>query len=61
MCLYFSLSLLEKIFDETGATERFEKIERFSKQKASEMNLKSGEGKQNEYFKFIYDGNQKEK
>ncbi len=56
-----SLQDLKKIFDETGATERFEKIERFSKQKASEMNLKSGEGKQNEYFKFIYDGNQKEK
>jgi heterodisulfide reductase subunit C1 len=49
-----SLDELKKIFDVTGGTERFEKIEAYSKKKAEEMNLKLDDGISNEYFHHIY-------
>ncbi len=54
------LDEIKRIFDETGATERFEKIETYSKQKANEMNLEFDEGMDNEYFKHIYNDTEKE-
>ena len=38
-----SLDELHRIFEETGATERYEKIEKFSKEKAGEMGLSDEE------------------
>lgn len=48
-----SLEDLKRIFDETGGTERFEKIEKYSAKKAKEMNKEFSEGK-DEYWKFLY-------
>jgi len=48
-----SLNDLKKIFDETGGTQRFEKIEKFSSVKAKELNKNFSKGK-DEYFKFLY-------
>lgn len=48
-----SLNDLQRIFDETGATERFEKIETQSALKANEMGMDK-----NEYFDYLYNGNQ---
>lgn len=48
-----SLDDLKRIFDETGGTERFEKIEKYSSVKAKELNKEFSEG-QDEYWKFIY-------
>lgn len=48
-----SLDDLKKIFDETGGTERFEKIEKDSSVKAKELNKEFSGGK-DEYWKFIY-------
>jgi heterodisulfide reductase subunit C len=48
-----SLDDLKKIFDETGGTQRFEKIEKYSSAKADEFNIEFKEGK-DEYFKFLY-------
>jgi heterodisulfide reductase subunit C len=48
---------IKKIFDVTGGTERFERIEEFSKKKAKEMNLKLDDGIDNEYFRHIYKTN----
>ena len=45
---------IRKIFDVTGGTERFEKIEEFSKKKAEEMKMKLDDGIDNEYFRHIY-------
>jgi len=52
-----SLAEIRKIFDVTGGTARFEKIEKFSKKKAEELNLKLSEGIDNEYFSHIYSYN----
>jgi len=52
-----ALDEIKKIFDETGATSRFNKIEEYSKKKAKEMNLEFGEGLDNEYFQNIYSHN----
>lgn len=49
-----SLEELKKIFDETGATERFDKIEKFSAVKAAELGLEFGNGVKDEYFNFVY-------
>jgi heterodisulfide reductase subunit C len=49
-----ALDEIKKIFDETGATARFEKIEAFSKQKAEEMGIKLDDSLQNDYIKHIY-------
>jgi len=48
-----ALEEIRKIFDETGATARFNKIEEYSKKKAAEMNLEFGDGLDNEYFHHI--------
>ena len=48
---------IRKIFDVTGGTARFEKIEEASREKAMEMNLTLGEGIDNEYFRHIYKTN----
>jgi len=48
-----SLDDLKKIFDETGGTQRFEKIEKYSSEKAKELNIDFSEGK-DDYFKFLY-------
>lgn len=48
-----SLDDLKKIFDETGGTERFEKIEKYSSVKAKELNKEFNEGK-DEYWRFLY-------
>jgi heterodisulfide reductase subunit C1 len=53
-----SLDDLQRIFDETGATARFEKIEKYSAEKGGEMGLKFGKGTNDEYFNHIY-GNTK--
>lgn len=47
-----SLNDLKRIFDETGATERFEKIEAQSALKADELGMDK-----NEYFDYLYNGN----
>lgn len=54
-----ALDEIRKIFDETGGTERFNKIEKYSEKKAAEMNLQFGEGLENEYFQYIYSINNK--
>jgi len=51
------LKELKKIFDVTGGTERFRKIEEYSRKKADEMGLKFGDGDDNEYFRHIYTTN----
>ncbi|HUX58215.1 MAG TPA: 4Fe-4S dicluster domain-containing protein [Bacteroidales bacterium] len=48
-----SLSDLKKIFDETGGTQRFKKIEKYSATKAKELNIDFKEDK-DDYFKFLY-------
>jgi heterodisulfide reductase subunit C len=48
-----SLNDLKKIFDETGGTQRFEKIEKYSSVKASELNIDFKKGK-DDYFKYLY-------
>jgi heterodisulfide reductase subunit C len=48
---------VRKIFDVTGGNARFEKIEKFSKQKAEELGLAFGDGIDNEYFSHIYSHN----
>jgi heterodisulfide reductase subunit C len=55
-----ALDEIKRIFDETGATERFEKIEAYSKAKAEEMGMKLDEGLQNEYIMHIYKSNSKD-
>lgn len=48
-----SLNDLKKIFDETGANQRFEKIEKYSADKAKELKIGFSEGK-DDYFKYLY-------
>lgn len=49
-----SLDDLQRIFDATGATARFEIIEKYSAEKADEMGLELGEGTNSEYFNHVY-------
>lgn len=51
------LDEIKKIFDETGGTERFEKIEEFSKEKAAEMGMNLKDGLDNDYIRHIYTTN----
>ena len=51
-----SLNDLQKIFDLTGATERFEKIEKYSEQKAKELGISYGNETNDDYFRFVYNG-----
>lgn len=48
-----SLDDLKRIFDETGGTQRFEKIEKISSEKAAELEKNFSNGK-DDYFKFLY-------
>ena len=48
-----SLDDLKKIFDETGGTARFEKIEKYSSAKAKELNINFSGGK-DDYFNCMY-------
>lgn len=47
-----SLNDLQRIFDETGATERFEQLEKLSEKKAKEMGMN-----RDTYFNYLYTGN----
>jgi len=51
-----ALDELRAIFDETGALDRWDRIERFSELKAAEMGLDFHEGK-DEYFMHVYKTN----
>lgn len=52
------LAEISQIFEVTGATEFFQLIEQFSKEKASEMELSTGEtGSNNDYFDAVYTSN----
>jgi heterodisulfide reductase subunit C len=48
---------IRQIFDETGGTDRYKKIEKFSKKKAEEMKLELDDTIDNEYFRHIYRSN----
>jgi heterodisulfide reductase subunit C len=50
-----SLNNLKKIFDETGATKRFEKIEHYSKLNAKQQGVDFDTGNNCDYFKKIYE------
>jgi heterodisulfide reductase subunit C1 len=54
------LDEIKRIFNETGATERFRKIEDFSRIKAEEMDLNLDEGLDNDYIRFIYSASMKD-
>jgi heterodisulfide reductase subunit C len=56
-----SLDEIAAIFDETGATKRFENIENYSEDKAGQMNLEFNSGMSCEYFEYLYTGNLPEK
>jgi len=49
-----SMNDLHKIFEVTGANNRFEKIEKYSEQKANELGIPFGKGNNCEYFKHVY-------
>lgn len=49
-----ALDEIRSIFEETGGMNRFEKIEKFSAQKAKEMKLTLDGSLENEYIKHIY-------
>ena len=51
------LDEVQRIFDETGATERYRQIEEFSRIKAQEMGISLGEGLDNDYIRHIYTTN----
>lgn len=52
-----SLDELKRIFDVTGGTARFEKLEECSKQKAEEMGLEFSPGQKSEYYLYVYNFN----
>jgi heterodisulfide reductase subunit C len=54
-----ALDEIRRIFEETGGMKRYEKIEKFSKMKAEELNLVLDDGIDNEYFRHIYTTNNK--
>ena len=56
-----TLDELSSIFDETGATRRFEKIEHCSEQKAGEMSIEFDSTKECDYFNYLYNGYRQEK
>jgi heterodisulfide reductase subunit C1 len=49
-----ALDEIKRIFDVTGGTDRFEKIEKYSQKKAEEMGLRLDDNPDNEYFRHIY-------
>jgi heterodisulfide reductase subunit C1 len=52
-----ALDEIRRIFDETGGTERFSKIEEFSKKKSEEMGIQLTDELFNDYVKHIYSYN----
>lgn len=52
-----AINEINEIFNITGAIDRFDKIEKFSQKKASEMNLKFDESHDCEYFRHIFEFN----
>jgi heterodisulfide reductase subunit C len=52
-----AMNEIREIFRVTGGTKRFENIEKFSKQKAEELNMTLNDGIENEYFRHIYKTN----
>jgi len=48
---------IREIFKVTGGMERYENIEKFSKEKAAELHMTLDEGIDNEYFRHIYKTN----
>jgi len=54
-----ALSDLQNIFDETGGTQRFEKIEKYSSEKAKELKISFKEGK-DDYFNYLYNEHKEE-
>ena len=48
-----SLDDLKRIFDETGGTRRFEKIEKYSAAMAKELDIDFSDGK-DDYFRYLY-------
>lgn len=52
-----ALEEIRRIFEVTGGMDRYEKIEKFSKRKAEEMDLVLDDGIDNEYFRHIYKTN----
>lgn len=54
-----ALDEIQRIFDETGGTERYNKIEEFSKIKAHEMGMAFDNGLKGEYFRHVYTANEK--
>jgi heterodisulfide reductase subunit C1 len=52
-----ALDEIQRIFDVTGGTERFEQIEQFSQIKAHEMGMKMDEASDCEYMRHIYTTN----
>jgi heterodisulfide reductase subunit C1 len=48
---------IREIFKITGGMKRFENIEKYSKNKAKELNMQLDEGIENEYFRHIYKTN----
>jgi len=50
-----SLADLKNIFDQTGGTRRFELIEKYSREKAKELNINFDKEK-DDYFKYLYNG-----
>jgi heterodisulfide reductase subunit C len=54
------LDEIRRIFEETGAMDRYGKIEEFSRTKAGEMGIGFGEGLDNAYIRHIYTTNNQE-
>ncbi len=54
-----ALEEVRKIFEVTGGMDRFDQVEAYSKKKAEEMNMKFGDGIDNEYFQYIFSTNNK--
>jgi heterodisulfide reductase subunit C len=54
------LDEVQRIFDETGATERYRKIEEYSRIKADEMGINLEPGLDNDYIRHIYTVNEKD-
>jgi heterodisulfide reductase subunit C len=52
-----ALEEIRRIFDVTGGSERFKKIEKFSSEKAKTMKLNFDDHKDNEYIKHVYSAN----
>jgi heterodisulfide reductase subunit C len=55
-----ALDEIRKIFDETGGTERFSDIEKFSKAKAEEMKVELNDELMNDYIKLVFSYNSKQ-